>query len=342
MISGRDPAAGDTFARFAFSTQGPEAMTKEYIPEGERATPAGRTIDSLIIAAVLTLLIGLFHFLGSASNVEMDSRSIFAWLGSQWAAAGGDFSHGWLMPLISLWIVWHKRHELAAARTRVDPAGLVWTGLFLLLHIAAYRAQQPRLSSVAFVGLTWALPYYFFGREVAGKLLFPCAYLLLCVTSYLLTYFTFQLRLTAGMVAAWMLNGVGIAAQRSGTAIFSEAGGGFAFDVADPCSGLRSLMVMSALAAPYAWWTQKTQPKKWMLFAASIPLAMIANIVRIVTIAIVAEHFGRHVALKLYHDFSGYLLFTVAIFLLMGTSTLLNLNYRERLRTWLKNASKPA
>lgn len=301
-----------------------------------------RRLQSLVLLLAGTAVVALFHFQGNASNVAMESRSIFLWLVYQWTAAGSDFSHGWIMPLISLAIVWHRRGAIAEAPKSVSRAGLLWTAVFLVVHIAAYRAQQPRISTIAFVGLTWSLPLYLYGPGVARQLVFPCAYLLLCVTSYLLVNFTFQLRMAAGVVATVLLNGLGIAAQRSGTAIYSAAGGGFAFDVADPCSGLRSLMVLTALAAPIALWTQKTRFKQWVLFTSSIPLAMVANIVRIVTIAIVAEAFGQETALRIYHDFSGHLVFVVAVMLLMTVSALLNTPLGDRLKACKKRATTPA
>ena len=137
-----------------------------------------------------------------------------------------------------------------------------------------------------------------------------------------------------------MLNGIGIAAQRTGTAIYSAAGGGFSFDVADPCSGLRSLVVMTALAAPFAYVTQKTNLKRWLLFALSVPMAMFANTIRIVTIAVVAQVFGQDRAIGLYHDYSGYILFFAATLLLVGTGALLNVDYKKVLSKW-KNENSP-
>ncbi len=126
-------------------------------------------------------------------------------------------------------------------------------------------------------------------------------------------------------------------AIRNGTAIYSAAGGGFNFDVADPCSGLRSLVVMTALTAPYAYFTQKTTFKIWALFLLSIPLAMLANTTRIVTIALVAQAFGQDRAMALYHDYSGYLVFVVATLLMVSAGAMLNINYKEMLIKWKEN-----
>ena len=101
------------------------------------------------------------------------------------------------------------------------------------------------------------------------------------------------------------------AATRVGTAVYSTAGGGFNFDVADPCSGLRSVLAMAALSALYGHLTQKTLLKKWLLFLGAIPVAVAGNVARIVTIALVAVAADVDRAMRVYHDFSGFIVFAV-------------------------------
>jgi len=296
-------------------------------------------LTDAVPASVVALLIGaLFHWQGNASNVAMEGRSLFLWVAHQWLLAGGAFSHGWLMPLVSLGFVWQSRRALAEAPKEVFRPGFVLVLLCLLAHWAGLRAQQPRLSLIAFAGLLWSVPLFLYGRRVARLLLFPFGYLLLCFMSYYLDTLTFRLRLIAGAISTTMLNGVGIASHRLGTAVFTAAGGGFQFDVADPCSGLRSLVVMVALSAPYAYLTQTTLVRKWVLFAASVPLAMAANVVRIVTIALAAEFVSPSFAMTLYHDYSGFIVFAAAAALLAGVGRLLQTHPREALHRWLTHA----
>ncbi len=278
----------------------------------------------LALGALTALLLGvLFHFFGNTSEVALDGPSLFVWLGRQLLARGGDFSHGWVIPVVSVGIVFWRRRELAAAPKSVSYTGLVVVIASLLLHIFAMRAQQPRVSLVALVGLLWGIPYFLYGGAVARILMFPCAYLFLCFTAYVLVYFSFRLRLVSSILASGLLSGMGIATERVGTALTSSAGGGFQFDVGDPCSGLRSLFVMTALAAPYAYFTQKTLFRKWLLFALSVPMAIVSNSLRIVTIGVVAQVFSLEVALKVYHDFSGYLVFLISILLLTSVGALI-------------------
>ena len=281
-------------------------------------------VNLLWTASLLLPVFILFQFWGNRSNVAMETGSLFIWIGKQWLSEGGDFSHGWIMPLISLGVVWHNRQRLKDSVGAPSYIGLAILIISLALHWAALRAQQPRVSLVALVGVIWSIPFFIYGRKTAAELLFPVGYLLLCFTSYLLVTFTMPLRLVSGAISCTLLNGLGIHAVRHGTAIYTAAAGGFNFDVADPCSGLRSLVVMTALAAPYAYFTQKTLWKRWFLFLMAAPLAMIANVTRITTIAAVANLAGKDFAMSIYHDYSGYLVFTAATLMMLGLGRMLN------------------
>lgn len=290
-----------------------------------------------LLAVIVGLTFVLFHFQGSTMDVRAFGRSALVWMAERWSddpAAGNDYSHGWLIPFVSIAVVWFRRHELAAAPKAISQVGLAIVITGLLLHWLGAKAQQTRLSLFGLITLLWGVPFYFYGWRVAKLLIFPCSYLIFCIPLNFLDSITFPLRLLATVVATGMLNGLGIAAERSGSAIYSMAAGGFSFDVADPCSGIKSLLAMTALTAVYAYFTQKTLWKQWVLFLSSIPLAIIGNIARITTVALVAEAFGEKMALGLYHDYSGYVVFSVAIALMIGVGTLLNLDYAEVRERW--------
>ena len=93
---------------------------------------------------------------------------------------------------------------------------------------------------------------------------------------------------------------------------------------------------MTALTAVYAYFTQKTFVKKWLLFLFSIPIAVAGNIGRIISIALVSITAGQQFGAGLHHDWSGYVLFTVSISLMVGFGKLLRVSYREAFRSWKK------
>jgi len=282
------------------------------------------TIRIAAAGACVALGCALLFLLGNTHEPDTYGRSLAGWLYTQWTLPDSRSAHGWLVPCVSLFLVWRRRRELAgAARAAFDPALLIIAPA-LLAYWAGCRTQQPRLGVLAMIALTWAVPLFLWGRGVARILLFPCAYLLFAVPLGFLNAVTLPLRLIATKSAVGLLNGIGVRTFRAGTAILAGDGSGLKLDVADPCSGLHSLLALTALTAAYAYLTQKTLVRKVLLFACAVPLAMAGNIARIVVICLAARSFGIEVAMRIYHDYSVYVLFIVAILLMTAVGTLLN------------------
>ena len=315
----------------------------------ERWRLAALEREDLVKIALTSIIVGLmyvlFHIQGNTSDIRLFGRSAILWMVNRWMDAasfgGQDYSHGFLIPLVSIGVLWWKRKEVANAPRYVSKAGLAVVVIALFIHWLGAKSQQPRASLFGLLVLFWGIPFYFYGWQVAKWLIFPCSYLIFCIPLNFLDSLTFPLRIFSTIISTSLLNGLGIAAERSGSAIYSTAAGGFNFDVADPCSGIRSLLAMTALTAVYAYATQKTLLKKWILFICSIPLAIVGNIARITTIALVAEAFGQKVATGLYHDYSGYILFPVAIGLMVGVGVLLNLDFKKVWIQWKQHLLSP-
>ena len=288
------------------------------------------------MASIIGLIYVLFHLLGNAVEHNVNSRSAFTWMISRWndsiSYGNADWSFGWLIPLVSLGVIWYKRRELIVAPKAVCQWGLAVIVLALLLHWIGARAQQTRLSLGALILLIWGVPLYFFGWSVARLLIFPAAYLIFCVPLTFFDTLSFPLRIFVTSFSVHVANLVGIGVYNLGSKIF-DAAGSFNFDVADACSGLRSLLAMMALTAVYAYATQKTLTKKWLLFLSGIPLAMAGNCARIISIIITSAAFGEKAALKV-HDFSGYIMFIVCVSLMVGVGVLMKTNYRNVWRSF--------
>ena len=295
-----------------------------------------------------SVIVGLsylaFHVLGNTTLVSMHGRSVFTWMIHRWSdgvSFDADYSHGWLIPFVSIGIVWWKRKEILRAPKKVAGFGLFLIVLSLFFHWAGAKSAHPRLSLFGLVLLLWSVPYYLYGWQTAKYLIFPVAYLIFCIPLNFLDDVSFDLRMIMTVASTTLLNGLGIPVERSGTAIQSLTAGGFQLDVASPCSGLRSLLALTALTAVYAYLTQKTFLRKWILFLMSIPLAVIGNMTRITSIAVVAEAFGQEVAMGRYHDYSGYLVFAVAIILMIAVGAFLNMNHRKELSRWKRALLSP-
>ncbi len=114
--------------------------------------------------------------------------------------------------------------------------------------------------------------------------------------------------------------------------------GSFHFEVAGGCSGIRSLTAMTMLAALYVHFTQREWWKKAIIFAGSLLFALLGNFVRIFSVVLVARFIGVNLAGGLYHEWSGFIFFPIAIFSMLGVANLLNRDWSG----WLKPETLPA
>ncbi len=299
------------------------------------ALSQGELVNIGFVSVIIGFLYVLFHLLGNTvENVPSDSA--FVWMIARWGdkeSFGADYSHGYLIPFVSLAVLWYRREEFFAAPKKICQFGLVVIVAALAMHWLGAKMQQTRISLISLIMLIWGIPLYFFGWQVAKLLIFPCSYLIFCVPLNFLDALSGPLQMIATSLAHSMLNGLGIDCERVGTMLRSPY---FDLNVEAPCSGLRSLLAMTALTAVYAYFTQKNFVKKWLLFLFSIPIAVAGNIGRIISIALVSITAGQQFGAGLHHDWSGYVLFSVAIGLMVGFGRLLNVSYLELFKRWKK------
>ena len=234
-----------------------------------------------------------------------------------------DMSYGWYIPLFSLYVLWQERRKIVESLGKPSVIGLLFVLPSLFVGFLGIRGLQVRFEILGFIGLLFGLTWTFFGRRTVGSAIFPIGFLLFCMPlhSYL-DLVTIHLRLLAVSIAAGTLQGCGVEIVRQGTMLASPTGA-FAIDIAEPCSGLRSLFAMMALTAGYAYFTQPTWFRRGLLFALSIPIAILGNVSRIFSIFIVAATCSADFATGFYHDYSGYIVFLVAILLMVATGGLI-------------------
>ena len=278
------------------------------------------------------ILLGLVYYAYWVQPVGKD-MACYTWLVTHWQVTS-NYSHGPLIPLISAGLIWWKRRELLAQE--ISP--VVWGPLIVLLTMGIYyfgvKAIQPRIVVFSFVLLLYGLVLSLAGRAVFRVLLFPITFLLLMIP---LNFLDEQVGLPLQHFMAWastsLLNALGIEAVRIGTGIYSRV---FQFDVAAPCSGIRSLMALTTVTAAFGYVTQHVQWKRWLLFLSAMPLAVLGNLIRVLSIALVAQVYGQQIAAKAYHDYSGYIVFGVALSAMVIIGLLLNFNYRRVWEGWMK------
>jgi exosortase len=235
-----------------------------------------------------------------------------------------DLTYAWYVPIFSLYVLWTERSRLMESIRNPEFLGVVLSLPFLVLGFIGVRGIQLRFEIVAFAGLLITSTWAFFGRKCAKQMLFPAGYLLFCIPlASFLDVVTVHLRLLSTSVAYGALKGFGADIIRVGTAI-SAADGSFSIDIAEPCSGLRSLFALMAITAAYAYFNQKTWLRRAFLFLLSVPIAIAGNVARILTICLVAAYADADFATGFYHDYSGYVVFAVAIVLMVAAGEGIN------------------
>lgn len=264
----------------------------------------GFTIVSFAVSLLLLLLM---------------SKELFVWLVKfVFNEPREDMSHGWVVPFFTIYLFVLKHKEIRREMRNPSWVGLLAVVFGLFLFALGMLGDQIRITQI---GAIWTFGFFFYalwGKRCAMSAAFPVLYLLFTVPTSFLSGITVKLRLIISVLASVLLNGFGIPVERVGTGLFCLSGGGFSLDIADPCSGLRSIVAISALTAAYAYLTQKTSRGKWLLFVSSVPIAMLANLIRIFSIAFVARIVGQEWATGFYHDYSGYLVFLIAILAMCG------------------------
>lgn len=235
-----------------------------------------------------------------------------------------DMDFGWFVPVFSLYVLWRERRKLLASLGEPSVVGLLMSVPFLFIAFLGVRGIQVRFEMLALIGLLITVPWAFFGVKTAKAVAFPALFMLFCIPmATYLDIITVHLRLFATGCASAILTGVGADFVRVGTCIQSTTIPDFAIDVAAPCSGLRSIFALLALTAGYAYFNQPTYLRRAILFAFAIPLAILGNVARILSICLVGSWFSPTFATGAFHDFSGYIVFLVAIALMVAIGDLI-------------------
>ena len=236
-----------------------------------------------------------------------------------------EMGHGMFVPFIAGYIVWQKRDEIL--RQPIKP---VWWGVpimllgFLQLLIGRLGADFFIERTSLFVSLI-GLILTCCGPAVLRTLAFPLVICLFMIRIPLFIYsqITFPLQIFASVVAERALSLLGIPVFRDGNVLDLASQ---RLSVVEACSGIRSLISLMFLSLVYAYFFD---PKKWMrlvLVVAAVPIAIVANSARVTITGIISEY-NKQFAEGTYHTFEGWLIFMVALVILVLTHQLINKVY---------------
>ena len=253
--------------------------------------------------------------------------SILAHLIGQWWH-DPNFSHGFFVPLFSALIVWQERNRLATLPVRPSWTGLLIAAVAMCTLVIGQLGAELFLSRCSLLILLAGLIILFCGWIYFRALLFPWAFLVLMIPipAIVFNQITFPLQLLASRVSSRILPLMGVPVLREGNVINLPA---MALEVAEACSGIRSLMSLVALAIIYGYLMEKRVWIRWVLALASVPIAVAANSVRIIGTGLLVQYWDPDKAEGYFHASWGWIIFVISLVMLYALHGLINLGLRK-------------
>ncbi|HEY6769523.1 MAG TPA: exosortase A [Candidatus Sulfotelmatobacter sp.] len=240
-----------------------------------------------------------------------------------------NFSHGFFVPLFSGYVVWEERDRLRRIMVKPAWSGLLLVAVALCVLIVGQLGAELFLARVSLLLLAAGLIVLFLGWQYLRALSFPLAFLLLMIPipTIIFNQITFPLQLLASRVAGATLPLFSVPILREGNVIVLPS---LALEVAEACSGIRSLMSLVTLAIIYGYLTEKRLALRWLLALAAIPISVAANSARIIGTGLLVQYWDPDKAQGFFHAFSGWLIFVVSLLMLYVMHGLLRLFWREK------------
>lgn len=223
-----------------------------------------------------------------------------------------NYSHGFLVPLVSGYLIWAQRDRLKHLPVQPSYWGTVAVvgGLLLLVlgTLGSVRFLQNVSTVIVLAALVWAL----LGPAFLRTLAFPLGFLLFFVPlpALVLNQIALPLQLFAAKCAVGTLSLAGVPVLRQGNIVELA---GTSLEVAEACSGIRSLQALVALSTVFAYVAQRKLYKRVLLVLSSVPIAVLVNAGRVSGTGLIAHYYGVEKAEGFYHSFASWLIFVVAI-----------------------------
>jgi exosortase len=232
-----------------------------------------------------------------------------------------------------------------------ETLGLPLLGFFGFIFWLGYITDIHYMAYLSFQGMIASLILWYSGRAMLKAVAFPLLFLtFMWPWLFLDNVVAFPLRLLMSKISHHFLNLIGISNLQIGSAIVSSPnfelgirqGARFQLDVANPCSGIRSLFALTMISALYSYLTLPKIGQRWILFLCSIPLAILGNFIRILLLTFGTILFGTSFAIgtesdpSLYHMGAGYFVYIIAVGGMIGIGWLLQRDWKS----WYKNRKK--
>jgi exosortase len=232
-----------------------------------------------------------------------------------------DFSHGFVVVPFAAYLVWRKRAELRQTAPSPTWAGIaVMAAAGSLLILGVYGAELFLMRFSLLLMLVGVLLLHSRAYVKHLRFVFLMLVLAIPIPAIIFNQITLPLQALASRTAGAALPLLGVPTLLEGNIIQVPS---MKLEVAQACSGIRSLVSLITLAVLYGYFTESAPSRRTLLVLFSIPIAITANAVRIVGTGICVQYFNPDVALGFFHEFSGWLVFIVSLLCLFAVQRLM-------------------
>jgi exosortase len=251
----------------------------------------------------------------------------FIWTMIQDWDQNANYSHGYLIPFISVYMVYSLRKELQHLEISANNWGLPIILLGLAQLLVAKIGSEYFLQRTSIIIVIFGLSLFLLGKPITKKVSIPILYLIFMIPipAIIWNRIAFPLQLFASAITEHVIHFIGIPVFREGNILhIAET----SLEVVDACSGIRSLVTLLALSAAFAFLSGLPKYRRLILFVSAAPIAIFVNIVRLTITAVLSNRFGEKMAQGFLHEASGFVIFFLGLALLYSVLTILSKGIR--------------
>jgi exosortase len=231
----------------------------------------------------------------------------------QWITSP-DASYGAILAAVALLVFWQRRLVILGepGRSRASIAGIAVAAVGLAAHLAGLFAADLFTTRASFVVVAGGLIWFFGGSRAAAAAFTPLAFLLLAIPlpELVVTTVTSSLQAVAARTAELTLSAGGIPVYRDGNVLELPAA---TLQIAEACSGLRSVVSLASVGVLLAWATPGSPTRRTLLVLSTLPIAVVANGLRVAGTGAAAEAWGPAMTRDPWHSLAGWVTFVVSL-----------------------------
>jgi exosortase len=233
-----------------------------------------------------------------------------------------NYGHGVFVPFLAFFILWWRKDQILKIEPKPHAAGLAVFLFGLCLYLIGIAGNEDFTTRTSFIVVLLGILLTLWGKEGTKAVSFPLFYLVLMIPLPYIVYYAVAspMKLFATKWAVYVIDLLHITIHHEGNIIYLP---NTTLEVANACSGLRSLMSLFTFGVAFAYLVQKTLLFRVLLAVSIFPIAILSNILRIIVTVLLAVYKGPATAHGFLHGTSGVIVYTTATFLIFGVNEFL-------------------